>query len=528
MFHNPTRLVTIRTLVDQLPWLVLALMLGVTWFAWDHERQTTRRALHSQFDFALRETVSRIEQRVQGYEQMLRGVQSLFSTTHWLNRKALHDYVESLQLDANFSGAQTIGVVEWVPQPLKANHLARMRSAGFVNYSIDPVGQRDVYAPIVQREPYVGRNRADPGSDLWLDPVRRLAMERARDSGLVAVSGKVELKVDANRLAPPGFIMYLPVYAQGLPRDNVIQRRAHLLGWVYVAFHMSDFMASLYGSQSPGLTVTMYDGTDTSAGALMYHSDTDAAVADGIHAETISAKEYMVVAGHNWTLSLRTQNTFEGRYGRSMDTEIAVGGLVLSLVLALLVWLMIHGRSRALQLAATMTEELRHMAQHDPLTGLPNRALFNDRLNRELERSKRQDGRFAMVFVDIDYFKLINDRFGHAEGDKVLKRVAQQLQGSVRAADTVGRIGGDEFVVLLAQLGESDSVLSLAEKLRQSLKQPFLMGGHEQSISCSIGVAMYPRDGMDPIGLTKCADDAMYRAKQDGRDCVRLSSPDMV
>jgi GGDEF domain-containing protein len=120
-----------------------------------------------------------------------------------------------------------------------------------------------------------------------------------------------------------------------------------------------------------------------------------------------------------------------------MDTEIAVGGLVLSLVLALLVWLMIHGRSRALQLAATMTEELRHMAQHDPLTGLPNRALFNDRLNRELERSKRQDGRFAMVFVDIDYFKLINDRFGHAEGDKVLKRVAQQLQGSVRAADTV-------------------------------------------------------------------------------------------
>lgn len=522
----PTLRVTTRILVDQLPWLVLALMLGVTWLTWDHERQSTRRAMHSQFDFALRETVSRIEQRVQGYEQMLRGVQSLFATTPWRNRVALHDYVETLALDANFSGVQAIGLVEWVPERLKPDHLAAMRLAGFAGYAIDPVGQRNVYAPIVQREPYVGRNRAPPGSDLWLDTVRRAAMERARDSGMAAISGKVELKVDANRLAPPGFVMYLPVYAQGLPHDNVQQRRDHLTGWVYASFHMSDFMASLYGSQSPGLTVTMYDGTDTGAQALMYRSDADATVTEAPGAQAVSASEYMVLAGHNWTLSLRTQDAFESRYGRSLATEIAAAGILLSAALALLVWLMIHGRARALHLAAAMTEELRHMAQHDPLTGLPNRALFNDRLSHELERSKRQDGRFAMVFIDIDHFKPINDRLGHGEGDKVLKRVAQQLQGSVRAADTVGRMGGDEFVVLLAQLSESDSIAALAEKLRLSLKQPFVVNGREHSISCSIGVAVYPTDGADPVTLTQRADDAMYRAKKEGRDCVRLCTAD--
>ena len=524
MNRNPARLAVTRNLVNQLPWLILALMLGFTWFAWDHERQSTHRAMRSQFDFALRETVSRIEQRMQGYEQMLRGVQSLFATTAWRNRAALHDYVDTLQLDANFSGVQSIGVVEWVPEHLRLDHLAFMRSAGFPGYTMDPAGVREAYAPIAQREPYIGRNRAAPGSDLWQDPVRRLAMERARDSGLAALSGKVTLKLDADRLAPPGFILYLPVYARGLPHDNLIQRRAHLVGWVYAAFHMSDFMASLYGSQSPGLTVAMYDDTQTTDAALMYRSEADGAVADVPSGKTVSANEYLVLAGHNWTLSLRTQEAFESRYGRSVATEIALAGIMLSGVLALLAWLLIHGRARALQLAATMTEELRHMAQHDPLTGLPNRALFDDRLSRELERSKRQNGRFAVVFIDIDYFKPINDQYGHAEGDKVLKRVAQQLEGSVRAADTVGRMGGDEFVVLLAQLSASDSILVLAEKLRLSLKQPFDFGGSQHSISCCIGVAVYPKDGTDPDSLTKSADDAMYRAKQDGRDCVRLSS----
>ena len=164
------------------------------------------------------------------------------------------------------------------------------------------------------------------------------------------------------------------------------------------------------------------------------------------------------------------------------------------------------------------------MAQHDPLTGLPNRALFSDRLNQELARARRRNGRFAMVFLDLDHFKQVNDSFGHDVGDQVLRQIAGRLRDSVRAADTVGRIGGDEFVVLMAQLSDSDSILALAEKLRAVLRRPLLVDGHEMNISCSIGVAVYPEDGDDAVALTKGADDAMYHAKEAGRDCVRLSN----
>lgn len=504
-----------------LPWLILVVMLGITGYVWEHERQTSRQAMRAQFDFALRETVSRIEQRVQGYEQMLRGVQSLFATTALHNREALHDYVAALQLDANFSGIQAIGVVDWVPDKQLAKHLNAMHAAGFADYALEPSGARDVYAPIIQREPYTGKNTMAPGNDVWSDPVRRAALERARDAGTAAISGKVKLLVDGNAAALPGFIMYLPVYGRGLPHDSALQRRANLIGWVYASFHMSDFMASLYGGQSPGLSVAVYDDTLTNEASLLYRSDEAVGNADGQQA--ISANEYMVVAGHTWTLSLRTQQTFHDRYGRNAAFEIALAGTVLSLLLALLAWLLLHGRARALRLASAMTEEIRLMAQHDLLTGLPNRALFDDRLGQELARAKRQNGRFAMLFVDLDKFKSINEHFGHAGGDQALKWVAEQLRNSVRASDTVGRMGGDEFVVLLAQLSESDSVLNLAEKVRTSLKQSITVNGAALPVSCSIGVAVFPQDGADVDTLMKHADDAMYKAKAAGRNRVELN-----
>ncbi len=506
-----------------LPWLILAVTLGVTCFAWDHERKNNQKALRTQFDFVLRETVSRVEQRVHGYEQMLRGVQSLFATTPLSNRNAMRDYVDSLQLNANFSGVQVIGVVEWVPAFRQAAHVAGLRTNGFATYAIQPEGEREAYAPIVQREPYVGRNRAPLGGDVWLDPMRRIALEKARDSGLPAISGKVRLMVDTEADATPGFIMYLPIYAQGQPRESVDQRRAHLIGWVYAAFHMSDFMASLYGSQSPGLALEIFDDVDTRDNALLYRATGAALPTTRTEKAALSADEYMVVAGHTWTLSLSTQASFEDQYGRGNETLILAAGGVLSMLLALLAWLLINGREQALHLARGMTEELRHMAQHDPLTKLPNRALFDDRLQQELARAKRLQGRLAMVFIDLDYFKLINDQHGHEVGDHVLREVARRLSNSVRAVDTVGRIGGDEFVVLMAALSADDSVLALAEKLRESMRPSIVTKGLELIVSCSIGIAVYPEDGTDAITLTKAADEAMYRAKQAGRDCVRLT-----
>lgn len=510
-----------------LPWLVLVATLGVTWGAWVHERQSTRKEMRSQFDFALRETVSRIEQRVSAYEQMLRGVQSLFATTDLMNRRAVHDYVETLQLGANFSGAKVIGVVQPVPAAHKADHTRTMRRLGISDYAIHPEGGREFYTPIIQREPDtggVGHPGVPLGLDISAEPERWQAMQRARDSGMAAITGKVRLALDTQAQPPPGFIMYLPVFARGQPRDSVAQRRANLIGWVYASFHMSDFMASLYGKQSPGLALAIHDDVNADDAALLYRF---AQAPPASVTPALSAVEYMVVAGHAWTLSMHTQPEFEARLGRDSAAVIAVTGVGLSLSLALLVWLMVSGRARALRLAAGMTVELRHMAQHDTLTQLPNRALFSDRLNQELARAKRDGGRFAVIFLDLDNFKPINDKYGHAIGDQLLQQVAQRLQAAIRAVDTAGRIGGDEFVVLMAGLSELGTALGLAEKIRQTLRQPFDVDDRTLLISGSLGVAVYPEDGTDEMTLTKSADDAMYRAKGHGRDnvCGRVLGP---
>jgi diguanylate cyclase (GGDEF)-like protein/PAS domain S-box-containing protein len=344
-----------------LPILILSAALGVTWAVWDHERQASRNELLSQFNFSLGDAVSRVEQRMAAYEQMLRGVQGMFSAVDKVSRESFGDYVGALNLDANFSGIQAIGVIRWVSAADRDAHIAAMRRQGFDNYSIQPKGDRDDYALIVQREPNVGGNYQAPlGFDAWADPVRRVAMEKARDSGMPVISGKVRLAVDAKADAlaqpQPGFIMYLPIYSRGQPEDSVAERRAHLTGWVYASFRMHDVIAGLYGEQPAGLSLAIHDGVAPSAEALLYRS----APAASTHAlDTFSATEYLVVAGHTWTLSMRAQDGFKARFDRNAETLIAGTGIGLSLLLALLAWLMVTGRGRALRLASTMTRELR-------------------------------------------------------------------------------------------------------------------------------------------------------------------------
>ena len=173
-------------------------------------------------------------------------------------------------------------------------------------------------------------------------------------------------------------------------------------------------------------------------------------------------------------------------------------------------------------------EQTRHLAEHDYLTDLPNRVLFLDRLQQALVAARRKkQGRVAVMFVDLDRFKGINDSFGHATGDAVLKEVAARLVRCVRSADTVTRLGGDEFVVILADIGGVDQAAHVANSVMQAVAQPFMTGGRGISLSVSIGVAMSPADGSDVDTLLKHADVAMYHAKESGRNAMHFFSPDM-
>ncbi len=530
-------------------------MLCVTWLVWDHEQQNSRKALRSQFDFLLRETVSHVEQRMAGYDQMLRGVQGLFATTGGMDSDNFHDYIDALQLDVNFSGIQAIGFIESVPGALKKTHIAAMRRRVASNYAIKPEGQRKTYTPVVQVEPDVGGNLALSGLDQWPDPVRRSAMEKARDSGMPAISGLLQVAVESEADAQPGFVMYLPIYARGEQHDNVAARRAHLAGWVFAVFHMHNLMASLYGERPSGVDLAIYDDVEPSPEALLYGS-----IGGAAQPSAIAADEYLVVAGHTWMFSMRTKDDFYARFGRNAKSLIVIAGTSLSLLLALLAWLLANGRARAVGLATTMTRELhkqieeyevvqKRMVQSDKaleesnrklevlsttdaLTGLANRRHFDEVLALEQARHARSGAKLSLILLDIDHFKAFNDNYGHVKGDECLRLVGRILsECAIRPADLAARYGGEEFACILPETDNSGAVI-IAEKIRRGIEAlaiPHKASSAAKCVTASFGVITPPCTAGQPADeiLVK-VDELLYRAKSSGRNRVEFVAHDIA
>jgi len=185
-----------------------------------------------------------------------------------------------------------------------------------------------------------------------------------------------------------------------------------------------------------------------------------------------------------------------------------------------------HVLSTALQ-RQRVEQRLAHLAQFDALTGLPNRTLLQDRLAQTIVQSRRKRWHAGALFVDLDRFKLINDTLGHHQGDALIRQVGERLLECVRPGDTVGRISGDEFAVVLADMAAPDDAALVAQKVLDTLARPFDLGGNEAYISASIGIAAFPEDGDDAETLLKNADIAMYRAKESSRNCYRFFTAEM-
>jgi diguanylate cyclase (GGDEF)-like protein/PAS domain S-box-containing protein len=163
-------------------------------------------------------------------------------------------------------------------------------------------------------------------------------------------------------------------------------------------------------------------------------------------------------------------------------------------------------------------KELQYLAHHDPLTKLPNRLLFHDRLGHALELARREGRQIAVLFMDLDRFKNVNDTLGHPIGDKLLQEVAKRIKSRLREEDTLARLGGDEFILLVEQRGDAQEVVMIAQKLLEAFVQPFAVDGHDLYLSASIGISLFPMDGQNATTLVRNADMAMYRAKEQGRN----------
>ena len=172
-------------------------------------------------------------------------------------------------------------------------------------------------------------------------------------------------------------------------------------------------------------------------------------------------------------------------------------------------------------------QELRHQATHDALTGLPNRVLLDDHLATEVSRAQRRRGLAAVLFLDLDNFKRVNDSLGHVAGDALLRDVAQRLRACLRPSDTVARYGGDEFTIVVGDLSSVENISAIVHKLRTAFELPIAVAGQDVFVSFSIGISLYPNDGGNPETLLKNADTAMYRAKRRGSNQYQFYAPDM-
>ena len=174
-----------------------------------------------------------------------------------------------------------------------------------------------------------------------------------------------------------------------------------------------------------------------------------------------------------------------------------------------------------------MRAKMSHLALHDALTDLPNRTLLNDRIAQLIALARRHSNQFAVLFLDVDRFKLINDTLGHTMGDRLLRSVAERLSACVRGTDTVGRLGGDEFVVLLSEIEHARDAVIIADKMRASVAFPYEIMPHDNHVTVSIGISIYPYDGLDAETLFKNADIALYHAKEIGRNNSQFFTQDM-
>jgi diguanylate cyclase (GGDEF)-like protein/PAS domain S-box-containing protein len=174
-----------------------------------------------------------------------------------------------------------------------------------------------------------------------------------------------------------------------------------------------------------------------------------------------------------------------------------------------------------------ITQKMSHLAEHDELTSLPNRALLNDRLEHGITLARRHGRQMAVLFIDLDHFKHINDSLGHLIGDQILKEVARRIAPCIRDSDTVSRYGGDEFIVLLSEVNRAEDAELIAEKIRLAVMVPYTIDSHYLHLTASIGVSVYPNDGEDAAALIQYADTAMYHAKEKGRNNSQFFKEDM-
>lgn len=340
-------------------WLPLTVFFAgilLTTLIWLQERRIALNQLHNSFDYASRLDLELLRQRLTAHEQMLRGVQGFFNGSEQVDRREFHDYLESLEVQSSYPGLQSVSYAPRIAANDLSAHLDKVRREGFGGYDVRPPGDRPEYAPVMYLEPFSGNNLRVFGFDTLSEPVRREALERARDTGNAAISRAVALVQDESGSAQAGALLFLPVYRPGMPRETVDERRKALNGWIAGSFRINDLINGIFGKRTDDLNISINEGESSSGSSLLYRSPHWGPRDDlPLFLETVTK---LTVADRSWTVTIRPPAGFGKTSGADKAQLVAMGGGVLSLLLALFIRQLTTSRARALETARSMNREL--------------------------------------------------------------------------------------------------------------------------------------------------------------------------
>ncbi len=414
---------------------------------------------------------------------------------------------------------------------------ATWRSRGATGLTLTAVGNAPERMFSIFSRP-LDRTAATPGRDLSQAPEPAAALRISRMTGRISASHTYILLKDralpANK-QQMSFILSTPVYGGGEAPDAGAFR-----GWLVTGMRGGDFMQETLQAQSKGAVSVTLSDMSAATPTVVAQPRTRLSATGG----TLSRQRSVFVGQRRWQLQLEPTAVLLEITDWRMPTLTFAIGMLVTLLVAALAGSLAGARDRAMEQVDRATSalrddigrrkavevrlreregELRHLARHDSLTGLANRVLFHERAEHAIATHKRSTATLAVIFIDLDGFKRINDTLGHSAGDIVLIEVAARLRQCVRDGDTVGRLGGDEFAVLAEQVSTVDDVAAVAGRIIHALAQPFDINGHAHHIAASAGVALGGPDATADT-IIRTADEAMYAAKAGGKGRYVLAS----
>lgn len=501
----------------------------------ERERLTTLRERRTE------QIGATVERELSRYADLALVSRGLYEGSEQVSPPELDRFVDNVDLAARYPGASTIAFV--VPTDDAGMAEVERLTAGAGTADLDQVAVPEGTHFVIAAARRADRTAPELGRDLAVAPEPERAMRWARDRGTPVLSETYVLLRDRSLPVAQqqrSAALVAPVYRGGGTPASLDERRQRLRGWVYVSFRGSEFLRDILGQGDEALDVELLDGPsyadhpDAEAVVARLPARMGAAAGPALPAEVAPIK----VAGRGWIVRV-TPHAAQATTDSSVAADVTLGGgLALSALLAGTVAALAASRGRALRhvdqattslrqaniALAARGDELAHAALHDPLTGLPNRALLMDRLQQTVAHCRRSGRPGAVLFVDLDGFKLVNDTLGHHVGDAVLVAVAERLRGELRPVDTVARLGGDEFVIVCADAPAAEAARIL-DRLERALLLPLATSEGAVSIGASIGLRPVTADA-DAEEILQGADAAMYdvkRRRTSGRGAVLVT-----